>query len=77
MTVGECLAVKGKFLRKDNKFDKKKGKSQQKFYNGEASGIRCYHCKKEGHTRKVCPERLKFHGVKDNDNTTIVQDYFN
>ena len=27
-TVGEGLAVKGKFLRKDNKFDKKKGKSQ-------------------------------------------------
>ena len=27
-TVGEGLAVKGKFLRKDGKFDKKKGKSQ-------------------------------------------------
>ena len=26
-TVGEGLAVKGKFLRKDDKFDKKKGKS--------------------------------------------------
>ena len=76
MTVGEGLAVKGKFLRNDNKFDKKKGKSQQKFYNGEASGIRCYHCKKEGHTRKVCPELQKDHGGKDNGNTTIVQDDF-
>src|SRR4051812_47455150 len=47
-TVGEGLAVKGKFLRKDGKFDKKKGKSQSKSYSAEASGIRCYHCKKEG-----------------------------
>ena len=46
LTIGEGLAVKGKFLWKDGTFDKKKGKSQQKFYNGEASGIRCYHCKK-------------------------------
>src|SRR3954471_23054695 len=74
-TVGEGLAVKGKFLRKNGKFDKK-GKSQSKSYSDEASGIRCYHCKKEGHTRKVCPERLKYHGGKDNGNASIVQDDF-
>ena len=72
--MGEGLAVKGKFLRKDGKFDKKKGKSQQKFYSGETSSIRCYHYKKEGHIRKVCPKRLKDHG--GNGNATIVQDYF-
>src|ERR1051325_3973334 len=71
-TVGEGLVVKGKFLRKDSKFDKKKGKSQQKFYSGEASGIRFYHCKKECHTRKVFPERLKDHGGKDKGNAAIV-----
>ena len=74
--VGEGLAIKGKFLRKDGKFNKKKGKSQQKSYSGEASGIRHYHCKKEGHTRNVCPERLKDHGGKDNGNTSIASDDF-
>src|SRR4051812_18888823 len=74
LTVGEGLAVKGKFLRKDGKSNKKKDKSQQKSYSGEASDIRCYHCKKEGHTRKVCPEHLKDHGGKDNGNASIVQD---
>ena len=68
-TVGEGLAVKGKF-------DKRKGKNQSKSYSGDASGIRCYHCKKVGHTRKVCPERLKDHGGKDNGNAAIVQDDF-
>ena len=75
-TVGKGLAVKGKFLRKDGKFDKKKGKSQQKSYSGETSGIRCYHCKKEGHTRKVCPERQKILGGKDNGDAAIAQDDF-
>src|SRR4051812_5423521 len=75
-TVGEGLAVKGKLLRQDDKFNKKKGKCQQKSYSGDAYSIRCYHCKKEGHTTKVCQERLKDHGGKDNDNATIVQDDF-
>src|SRR4051812_22622901 len=47
-TVREGLVVKGKFSRKDGKFHKKKGKGQQKSYSGEAYGVRCYHCKKEG-----------------------------
>src|SRR4051812_42912307 len=50
--------------------------SKQKSYSGEASGIRYYHCKKEGHTRKVFLERLKDHGGKDNGNASIVQDDF-
>src|SRR4051812_30288510 len=35
-TVCEGLAIKVKFLRKDGKFDEKKGRSQKKSYNGEA-----------------------------------------
>lgn len=54
----EGLSVKAKVTKRDGKFDKKKGKSQKKSYSGDAFGIRCYHCKKESHTRKVCPERL-------------------
>src|SRR4051812_33314517 len=74
-SVGEELSVKGKFSKKDSKFEKKKGKGPKKSYDGDAPAIRCYHCKKEGHTRKVCPNTLKSYGDgKDNGNETIVQD---
>lgn len=74
-SVGEGLSIKGKFSKKYGKFEKKKGKIQQKSYGGDASAIRCYHCKKEGHTIKVCPERLKNYGErKDNGNATIIHD---
>ncbi|XP_050902779.1 uncharacterized protein LOC127115231 [Lathyrus oleraceus] len=73
---GEGLSVKVKFTKRDDKFDKKKGKSQQKSYSGDVSSIQCYHCKKEGHTRKVCPERLKDRVGKDNGVAAIVQDDF-
>jgi hypothetical protein len=71
------MSVKAKFTKRDGKFDKKKGKGQQKSYSGDASSILCYHCKKEGHTRKVCHECMKVHGGKDNGNTNIVQHDFN
>lgn len=70
--IGEGLFVKGKFSKKDRRFEKKKCKGQQKSYGGDAPTIRCYHCKKEGHTRKVCHERLNNHEGKDNGNTNIV-----
>lgn len=54
---------------------KNTGKDQRKSYSGNAFSIRCYHCKKEGRIRKVCPDRLKSYGDgKDNGNVTIVQD---
>jgi hypothetical protein len=43
--IGESLSVKAEFTKRDGKFDKKKGKSQQKSYSGYASGIQCYDCK--------------------------------
>ena len=51
-STSEGMSIKAKFTKRDDKFNKKKGKSQHKSYNGDAYGIRCYHCKKEGHTRK-------------------------
>lgn len=52
-SIGEGLSIKGKFSKKDGKLKKKKkGKVQQKSYGGDAPTIRCYHCKKECHTRK-------------------------
>lgn len=75
-SVGEGLFVQGKFLKKDGRFEKKNSKGQHKSYGGDAHEIRCYHCKNEGHIKKVCPERLKDHGGKDNENSTIVQDDF-
>lgn len=73
-SVGEGFSVKGKFLKKYGKFEKKNGKGQYKSYGGDALGIMCYHCKKEGHTRKVCPDRMNNHGGKDSGDETIVQD---
>ena len=73
-SVGEGLSVKGKFLKKDGRFEKKKGKVLHNSYGGNAPTIMCYHCKKEGHTRKVCHDRLNNHGGKDNGNAAIVQD---
>lgn len=75
-SVGEGLSVKGKFLKKKSRFENKKGKVQQKSYGDDASGIRCYHCKKEDHTRQVCPEPLNNHEGKNNGNATIMQDDF-
>ena len=73
--VGKGLSVKGKFPKKDGRFEKKKkGKVLQNLYGGNASAIRCYHCKKKGHTREVCHDRLNNHGGKDKGNATIVQD---
>ena len=48
---------------------------QQIYYDGDALDIRCYHCKKEGHTRNMCPDRSNDYGeIKDNGNATIFQD---
>ena len=41
-SLGEGLYVKGKFFKKDGRFEKKKGKGQQKSYGGDTLGIRCY-----------------------------------
>lgn len=57
-------------------FKKKKGKCHHKSYGADAHRIRCYHCKNEVHTRKVCPKRMKDPGGKDNGNATIIQDDF-
>ncbi|RZB80703.1 Retrovirus-related Pol polyprotein from transposon TNT 1-94 [Glycine soja] len=78
-TSGEGLTARGKTFKKDSKFDKKKQKLENQ-KNGEENifKIRCYHCKKEGHTRKVCPERQKNGGSNnrknDSGNAAIVQD---
>jgi len=54
LTSGEGLTSRGKIFKKDSKFDKKKQKTKnQKNGEGNVFKIRCYHCKKEGHTRKV------------------------
>lgn len=73
-TVGEGLSVKAKFLKKDGRLEKKKGKVLHNYYGGNAPSIKCYHCKKEGHIRKVCLDSLNNQGGKDNGNATLVQD---
>nr|KYP53379.1 Retrovirus-related Pol polyprotein from transposon TNT 1-94 [Cajanus cajan] len=76
---GEGLTAKGKTSKKYSKPDKKKPKSEKQKDGGESTfTIRCYHCKKEGHTRKVCPERLVNGGNKERGkhsaNAVTVQD---
>lgn len=63
-----------KFLKKYRRFDKNKSKVIRNSYGGSAPAIRCYNYKKEGHTRKMFPERLNIHGRKDNGNATVVED---
>lgn len=75
-SVGEGLSMKGKPINKDKKNEnKKKGKPQQKTSSGNVPNIRCYNCKKECHTRKVCPERQKSNGDSNKDgNVAIAQE---
>ena len=37
--IGEGFSLKAKFTKRDDKFDRKKDKSQQKSYSGDAYGI--------------------------------------
>lgn len=54
-------------------FELNKGKVQSNSYGSDAPAIRCYHYKKEGHTRKSCLDRSKSYGDdKNNGNETIV-----
>lgn len=75
-SIGEELFVKGKFSKKDGRFEKKKDKVLQYSYGGNVPAIRCYQCKKESNTRKVSSDRLNNHGGKYNGNAAIVQDAY-
>lgn len=73
---GEGLIVGGKRTKKDNHLEKKKSKPQSE-NSGNVPNIRCYHCKKEGHTQRFCPERqngYNSHRSKEGGNAMIVQD---
>ena len=61
-------------MKKDGWFEKKKGEVLHNYHGGNVPTIRCYHRKKEGHTRKACHDRLYKYGGKDNYNATIMQD---
>ena len=59
-TLGERLKTRGKTFKKDSKSDKNKQKPEnQKNGGGSVFITKCYHYKKEGHTRKFFPERQK------------------
>lgn len=75
-SIGEGLFVKGKSSKKDGKYERKKCMVLKNSYGGNTPAIRCYHCKKEGHTKKVCLDRINNHSGKDIGNPSIVQDYY-
>lgn len=50
--IAEGLSVRGRSDRRESR-GKSKSRSKSKFK------VKCYHCHKEGHMRKVCPERQR------------------
>ena len=73
---GEGLTVHGRQYKKDDKTEGKRSKSQTRF-GSNVLNIRCYHCKREGHTRRFCPNRQKGNKQdrsKEPGNATLVED---
>ena len=53
---GEGFTIRGSQYKKDDKIERKRSKSQTRS-RSNVPNIRCYHCKREGHTRRFCPDR--------------------
>ena len=51
-------SVRGRQYKKDDKAEGKRSKSQTRS-GSNVPNIRCYHYKREGHTRRFCPDRQK------------------
>lgn len=75
-SISKGLSVKGKFLKKYGRFEKKIRVKLYRILMVVTLTVRFYHCTKEGHTRNMCPKRLNNHGGKDNGNVAIVQDNY-
>ncbi|KAI9186582.1 hypothetical protein LWI28_018815 [Acer negundo] len=69
---GEGLNVKGRTEKKNNS-RKGRGKSRSK---SRAKGKRCFHCDKEGHFRRDCPERKnkKTQKTQEDGDAAVVSD---
>ncbi|KAG8364666.1 hypothetical protein BUALT_Bualt18G0022200 [Buddleja alternifolia] len=62
----EGLNVRGRTNKRDQKKKDKRSRSKSK------SKIECYHCHKEGHIRRLCPERQKKNLEKQKEQADIV-----
>ena len=66
---GEGLIVRGRPSKRENRLERKRSKSHSRsgdYKNssdnkngGNASGIRCYYCRKIGHIQRFCPQRQR------------------
>ena len=69
-------SVRGRQYKKDDKAEGKRSKSQARS-GSNVPNIRCYHYKREGHTRRFCPDRQKGNRQdrsKEPGNATLVED---
>ncbi|KAG8367168.1 hypothetical protein BUALT_Bualt16G0044500 [Buddleja alternifolia] len=65
-TQAEGLNVRGRSEKRDSKKKEKKSRSKSR-----SRKIECYHCHKEGHIRRLCPDRLKKNAEKNKEQVDI------
>ena len=70
--IAEGLSIRGRPERKDFK-NQRKNRSRSRTRN--PTRLKCYHCHKEGHFRRQCPDRLKLNDKYVNKgDAAIVED---
>ncbi|KAG8362995.1 hypothetical protein BUALT_BualtUnG0016000 [Buddleja alternifolia] len=65
-TQAEGLNVRGRSEKRDSKKKEKKSRSKSR-----SRKIECYHCHKEGHIRRLCPDRLKKNAEKNKEQADV------
>ncbi|KAH9793262.1 hypothetical protein KPL71_004466 [Citrus sinensis] len=68
MMHAEGLSVKGKFNNNDGK------KKKQKKDKSKSQNLKCFHCHKEGHFKKDCPELKNKNKERNGDAATVEEE---
>ncbi|KAE8692398.1 hypothetical protein F3Y22_tig00110839pilonHSYRG00037 [Hibiscus syriacus] len=71
---GDGLTIRGRSDRRDSRNNQNRSRSKQRKKSGNQSSkgpFRCYHCHKEGHFKKNCPDRKKKYQEKPKDSGEV------